>query len=245
MKISVWLIVWLVAFASACLNAQGPAWWSQRGVLNGDATPDDYAAVNQGQVRNIAKQGYEEMKAKLPDGAGATLDALWATPAGSTDDYRAINLGQLKNLAKPFYDRLAIFGYTGQPLAAGQTYPWSNSATAADDYALVNIGQVKNLFSFDLSAFSASFDSDGNGLPDWWELKYFGHIGNNAAANPSGDGMSNLYKYSMSLNPLVNEGSNDKDADGISNQEDARPNNNTIGRLTVTIAAPLDGSVFP
>ena len=130
----------------ALLWADAPAWWAERGVLKPGATPDDYAAVNQGQVKNIAKQGYEEMKAKLPGGAGSTLDAIWAAPASSTDDYRAINLGQLKNTAKPFYDRL-------QELDASIHYPWTG--VGADDYALANIGQVKNLFSFDPTAIAA------------------------------------------------------------------------------------------
>ena len=91
---------------------------------------------------------------------------------------------------------------------------------------------------------SGALDSDGNGLPDPWELYYFGHIGVDPNANPFGDGMSNLYKYAMGLNPLVNELNNDKDGDGVLNYQDARPNNPAIGILTVTIAAPLNGAVF-
>src|SRR6218665_1052455 len=80
--------------------AQAPAWWAARGVLESGAVPDDYAAVNQGQVKHIAKQAYEEMKAKLPGGAGGDLDAIWASPTVGTDDYLAVNIGQLKNVAK-------------------------------------------------------------------------------------------------------------------------------------------------
>ena len=153
----------------ALLWADAPAWWTERGVLTPGATPDDYAAVNQGQVKNIAKQAYQEMKAKLSGGAGATLDAIWDTPAASTDDYQAINLGQLKNVAEPFYARLQELNYSGQPLASGQTRPWNNPANPADDYALANIGQVKNLFCFDLSLLVAP-DSDGDGLSDAAEV---------------------------------------------------------------------------
>ncbi len=28
------------------------------------------------------------------------------------------------------------------------------------------------------------YDSDNNGLPDWWELKYFGQLGNNPISSP-------------------------------------------------------------
>lgn len=162
----------------ALLWADAPAWWAERGVLTPGATPDDYAAVNQGQVKNIAKQAYEEMKelglidpaaaaaSTNPDDPAHRLFLAWQTPAAGTDDYRAINLGQLKNVAEPFYSRLQELNYTGQPLAAGQTRPWSG---AADDYALANIGQVKNLFSFDLSLL-IPVDSDGDGVSDTVEI---------------------------------------------------------------------------
>lgn len=137
-----------------------PDWWFERDVISrlpaaanksapvwpGDyPTSDDFSAVNQGQLKYIAKQGYEEMKAKLPGGAGANLDATWSSPPASTDDFVAINIGQAKTVADAFYARLAAVGYTGRPLAPNQTRPWSGSA---DDYALANIGQIKNLFSF-------------------------------------------------------------------------------------------------
>jgi hypothetical protein len=142
----------------AFMWAGAPAWWSQRGVVVSGVTVDDYAAVNQGQVKYIAKQAYEQMKVTLPGGAGNVLDAIWANPPASTDDYRAINLGQLKAIASPFYLRLLEKGYTGQPFLVAQPptqakpYPWSFAVMPADDFALANIGQVKNLFSFDLSS---------------------------------------------------------------------------------------------
>jgi hypothetical protein len=151
-RVSVLVSLLVGILVPAFLWAGAPAWWATRGVVTPGATADDYAAVNQGQVKHIAKQGYEEMKAKLPGGAGSSLDAVWATPAASTDDYRAINLGQLKAVAEPFYARLQALGYTGQPLAAGKNRPWTG--TGADDFALANIGQVKNIFSFDLTGFA-------------------------------------------------------------------------------------------
>jgi hypothetical protein len=127
--------------------AQAPAWWTTRGVLNSEATTDDYAAVNQGQVKHIAKQAYEEFEEKLPGGAGTALDAIWENPAAGTDDYTAINIGQLKNVAKPFYDRLIAESVVS-------AYPWGAST---DDYALANIGQVKNLFSFSINSIEPTY----------------------------------------------------------------------------------------
>lgn len=154
-----------------------PDWWFERDVIPllpehaNETAPvwpdhypaaDDYAVVNQGQVKYMAKQAYEELEATLPGGAGSALDTLWATPSTSTDDFAVINLGQLKNVAEPFYFRLVDeLGYTGQPLAPGQTRPWSGTA---DDFALANIGQVKNAFSFDPSnIYGPAGDIDGDG----------------------------------------------------------------------------------
>jgi len=191
------------------LRADAPAWWAARAVINSSATADDYAAVNQGQVKNIAKQAYEEMKAKgLIDPLvepTALLVQRWEEPATSTDDYQAINIGQLKNVAKPFYDRLRELNYTGQPLGSGQVYPWGEST---DDYALANIGQVKNLFSFIVpSAPDNPDDTDGDGLSDVWELAHFGSLALSASGDADGDGISNLAEYTAGSDPLAQDNS--------------------------------------
>jgi hypothetical protein len=203
-----WALAALV-LVPAILWAGAPAWWAERGVLNPTATADDYAAVNQGQVKNIAKQAYEEIKSKLGS-AGPTLDSIWANPTASTDDYAAINLGQLKNVAKPFYDELISVDYTTQ-------YPWSGSTAVADDYALANIGQVKNLFSFDLSTFSVTLDSDGDGLTDIREIA----LGTDPhLADTDGDGLPDGWEVSHGTNPLVNDANADPDGDGLTNAQE-------------------------
>ncbi len=45
-------------------------------------------------------------------------------------------------------------------------------------------------------------DTDGNGLPDWWELKYFGVLtGTDPNGDPDHDGVSNLNEYLTGTNP--------------------------------------------
>ena len=44
-------------------------------------------------------------------------------------------------------------------------------------------------------------DSDGSGLPDWWQLQYFGHTGVDPYGNPAGDGWNNLQKFQNGMNP--------------------------------------------
>lgn len=213
--VRLWLPCALV-LAPLCLWATAPDWWTQRGVLT-DAAPDDYAAANQGQVRHIAKQAYEEMQVKLPGGAGAGLEALWTSPAAGTDDYAAINIGQLKQVAKPFYDRLITAGLA-------TAYPWAGSSDSADDYALANIGQVKNLFSFALPSIPTAIDTDqdgisddqesahgtdplkfssgDNGAPDGWWIQHGLSPFSSATQDTDGDGRSDVQEFLEDTDPL-------------------------------------------
>jgi len=140
-------VVWGTVFASLVLlpvRADSPEWWSTPGLFKTGVAADDYAVINQGQLKTLAAAAVAKMNAELPDGAGLTLNALvdgWSNPTVQTDDYAVVNLGQLKALAAPFYTRLA------------KPYPWASAASSADDYALANIGQAKALFSFSITVF--------------------------------------------------------------------------------------------
>jgi hypothetical protein len=46
-------------------------------------------------------------------------------------------------------------------------------------------------------------DSDGSGLPDWWQLQYFGHTGVDPYADPDGDGWNNLQEFQNGTDPTV------------------------------------------
>lgn len=68
---------------------------------------------------------------------------------------------------------------------------------------------------------SAVFDSDGNGLPDWWEEQYFGRsTGAVAAADPDGDGLTTAQEFKAGTDPTdpasgVRIGSLRRDASGV------------------------------
>ncbi|MEI6528083.1 MAG: Calx-beta domain-containing protein [bacterium] len=55
--------------------------------------------------------------------------------------------------------------------------------------------------SFTINILDAFGDSDGDGLPDAWEMRYFGNLTNNASGNADGDGLSNLQEYLIGANP--------------------------------------------
>ena len=58
---------------------------------------------------------------------------------------------------------------------------------------------------------SAAEDTDGNGLPDAWEMFYFGHLGVDPKADPDNDGLTNLQEFRTGTSPL----NSDTDGDGI------------------------------
>jgi len=70
----------------------------------------------------------------------------------------------------------------------GRDVSWSRPVTSAN--GTVNVA-------------SASFDSDGNGLPDWWEEHFFGRpTGAVASADPDGDGLTTVHEFMAGTDPL-------------------------------------------
>ena len=157
------------------------------------AVANDYAAVNQGQVKQMIAAAYEEMAASLPNGVGDTTSPQgtgsrlktivdkWSTvqggirapqPGAATNDYNAVTIRQLKALASPFYDRLIEVGYTNH-------YPWEPAPGAPattprvpNDFAPANGGQLKNLFCFTFLDKSWIQET----LPDWWTTGVKAHL---------------------------------------------------------------------
>ncbi len=44
-------------------------------------------------------------------------------------------------------------------------------------------------------------DADGDGLPDEWEIQYFGHLDYGADDDPDADGIANIDEYNDSTDP--------------------------------------------
>jgi hypothetical protein len=75
--------------------------------------------------------------------------------------------------------------------------------------------QVLAQYNAEKAAFNYT-DSDGNGMADWWEIRYFGAMGQNPAADPDGDGLTNLQEYNARTNPLLA----DTDGDGLTDAQE-------------------------
>ncbi len=195
------------------LEAASPDWWGARGVMSASApVTNDFVVVNLGQLKWFASCARAEFDANLPGGSGSAISNLVATFTNSSArDYLVANAGQLKAVAAPFYDCLRTKNWPGT-LPAGMTtnqfYPWSGGVGPTNDFVLVNNGQVKHVFSFGLM--NGLVDTDGDGMPDMWEIVY----GLNpldpfdAFADSDGDGLPNFEEYLAGANPRVVDGGN-------------------------------------
>jgi hypothetical protein len=64
------------------------------------------------------------------------------------------------------------------------------------------------LFLADTGAYSGGYtlDTDGDGMPDWWEVKYgLNRLVNDAAGNPDGDDLTNSQEYLVGRNPALDD----------------------------------------
>ena len=58
------------------------------------------------------------------------------------------------------------------------------------------------------SAFTAVYsilDSDGDSVPDWWEINYFEDLNETGTTDPDGDGYSNLQEYASGTDPTAKD----------------------------------------
>ena len=78
-------------------------------------------------------------------------------------------------------------------------------------------------------------DSDNDGLPDPWEMTYFGDLAQTASGDPDNDGTLNLAEFFTGSNPAVV--SADSDGDGLSDEWELR----YFGNLSATATGDPDG----
>jgi Salmonella virulence plasmid 65kDa B protein/Bacterial TSP3 repeat len=174
-----------------------PGWWAGRGATN-MSPENDYAALKQGQLKHFARKAIEELNARYATtgGAGSELNQLlqgWKAAAPDPKDQELVAVGQLKWVANKLHTRLIALG-------AGNSKPeWLTVATG--DNQIANLGQLKTAFNF-TTVNPLNLDTDGDGLPDVWELANGSNPNVKDATTLVGSN-TNLYKYTNSILPNI------------------------------------------
>src|SRR5437899_990437 len=73
--------------------------------------------------------------------------------------------------------------------------------TATNNQGPYSVVVTNNSGSVTSSVAQLYIDSNGNGLPDSWEMANFGNLNQNAAGDADGDGVSNLQEFFDGTNP--------------------------------------------
>jgi len=192
-----------------------PSWWITRGMVDTNATPNDYAGVNLGQLKWFATNAYDELEANLTGGADTNITSM-VEGFSTSNNHVSVNLGQLKYVAQPYWNRLIEENQTN-------SYPWTTNTLDDADFAVANIGQLKHVFSFSIDA---DPDSDGDGLLDSVET------GTGVFVSPTDTGSN--------PNLADSDGDGIDDGDEVSARTD--PNNSDTNAPAITLSWPQNGS---
>ena len=153
-----------------------------------------------------------------PEWGGQSRVIFWSGQSGGTIDLltqTAIQSGQWYHVAVTYsgssakiYINGALEG-TSTGTILSNAYPLYVAAGIEGITVQKFNGRIDDLriYQGELSASDVAglhnLDSDPNGIPDWWEMLYFGHtnVDPNAPA-PRGDGPTNLQAYQLGLDPI-------------------------------------------
>lgn len=202
----------------------------------------------------MASAGEPQPQIDFTPGTGTTWNADWDGVGG-----RTYFLQWSLDLVTWMYASIVDFGITPDTVGVDTSSEakffvrlkyvdadWVSSKLEAENADFDNDGipnwyEVENLFSDPLDGDSAGGDSDngglGDGLPDGWELYYFGDL---VTANPTealeGDGLTNKEKADLGLDPHV-------DYSDPGATQPAKFTYDLAGRLT-GVTAPVAAATF-
>jgi hypothetical protein len=89
----------------------------------------------------------------------------------------------------------------------------------------VNSAGAESLRSSEIYATTQFTDNDADGLPDSWELQFFGNLTQNGAGDFDGDGLTNQQEFSINTNPALIDSNGNGIADGYEDYDgDGLPN---------------------
>jgi hypothetical protein len=124
-------------------------------------------------------------------------------PVGTLVTINGANFGATQGTSAVAFNGTAAAVTSWNTTSISTTVPVG--ATTGNVIVTVN-GFPSNGFLFSVT--TPNGDSDGDGLPDSWEMAYFGNLSQGANGDPDGDGVSNLNEYLQGRNPTKGTVSN-------------------------------------
>ena len=150
---------------------------------------------------SLLTEGTLNWTIRRADGTEINLQASLAPLNGGEFSYRLnIQHDALVNGLTPTAGNLSV-GVVDEPaLHARITVNGKPAAIIGEVGALFSVSQLRRAATYrlDLMVSLEALDSDGNGLPDWWEKL---HGQSNPAADPDGDGWNNLAEFRNGTDP--------------------------------------------
>jgi len=163
-------------------------------------------------ARRVALFLTDTTAASFNANGGALFDAAvkWATdlvtaptittlsptsgPAGTVVTIGGVNFGMTQGTSTLSFNGLA---------ATPTTWSDKNIVVAVPAFAITGpvVVTVNGVASNGVIFTVGEIDTDGDGLPDNWELQYFGNLSQGANDDPDGDGITNLQEYQQGRNP--------------------------------------------
>ncbi|MFO0750042.1 MAG: hypothetical protein U1F43_30890 [Myxococcota bacterium] len=136
--------------------------------------------------------------ATVPDGVNLYLSQGLIPPATSYADWNNYGASYASDLTVSL---LAPDGYTGN-------YPW----VPGESYYLLVSNDSGATAHVDLTMDGRKFDddSDGDALPDGWELEYFGSLSYDGATDYESDGLSNAQELALGTDPRDRDSDHDE-----------------------------------
>ncbi len=163
-----------------------------------DVTASNFAGTNGGLLFDAALKWATEVI------TGPTITILTPNsgPSGTTVSLTGFNFGATQGTSTMSFNGVVATptSWTDKTIVA----PVPAFATSGPVTVIVN-GVVSNGVTFSVG----DVDSDADGLPDWWELQYFGNLTQTANGDFDGDGLSNLTEYQQGRNPTKNAQTDD------------------------------------
>lgn len=181
----------------------GASGWSTHVGVGMDAATNIYAATGNG-VWRIAQNGtcvlYAGGNSGYADGPALSallVSPLWAAVDASTNVF--ISDGQAVRKISPagYVSTMAGSAIAGYQDGPGSIALFSNPfGLCVDTNGNIYVADFGNDCIREVSS-----DTCGIGIADWWQLKYFGHIGIDPNSDPNNNGMTAYEDFWAGLNP--------------------------------------------